>query len=155
MSVKTQRQHRMALLLADTAVGSQAQLRDLMAAEGYPLSQVTVSRDLEELGAVKLRSGGELLYAVPEIATQRSVPPDVLRRVCSEWVVGVGCSGNLVVLSTPPGSAHVVASAVDRTTVAGVLGTVAGDDTILVVVDEAVGGQAVATAFAEMAGLPG
>ena len=67
-------------------------------------------------------------------------PEDHLRRVLGEWVVEVAHSGNLVVLRTPPGSAHVVGSALDRSGLEGIVGTVAGDDTVLVVVDEQLGG---------------
>ena len=78
---------------------------------------------------------------------------DFLRRVFGEWVVDVASSANLVVLRTPPGSAHVVASALDRTGLPGVVGTVAGDDTLLVIVDEDFGGKKMATQLRELAGL--
>jgi transcriptional regulator of arginine metabolism len=80
-------------------------------------------------------------------------PEDHLRRVMGEWVVEVAQSQNLVVLRTPPGSAHVVASALDRTGVEGVLGTVAGDDTLIVVASERVGGAKVAKRLSALAGL--
>ena len=97
-----------------------------------------MSRDLEDLGAVKVRlPGGETAYALPELPAQQIAPEDHLRRVLGEWVVEVAHSGNLVVLRTPPGSAHVVGSALDRSGLEEVVGTVAGDDTVLVVVDEA------------------
>jgi transcriptional regulator of arginine metabolism len=95
-----------------------------------------VSRDLEDLGAVKVRlPGGETAYALPELPTQQIAPEDHLRRVLGEWVVEVAHSGNLVVLRTPPGSAHVVGSALDRSGLEEVIGTVAGDDTVLVIVE--------------------
>ena len=91
-----------------------------------------MSRDLEELGAVKVRiPGGAMAYAIPEHAKERTAPDDHLRRVMGEFVVEVAHSANLVVLRTPPGSAHVVASALDRAGLPDVLGTVAGDDTII------------------------
>ena len=78
-------------------------------------TQATVSRDLDELGAVKVRvSGGETVYAIPELPKDRVSPEDHLRRVLSDWVVEVAHSANLVVLRTPPGSAHVIGSALDR-----------------------------------------
>ena len=97
-----------------------------------------MSRDLEELGAVKVRiPGGAMAYAIPEYSKERlSGGDDHLRRLMGEFVVEVSHSLNLVVLRTPPGSAHVVASAVDRAGVNGVLGTVAGDDTMLLVCAE-------------------
>jgi transcriptional regulator of arginine metabolism len=151
---KPQRQHRVARLLSDHAVTSQSQVVDLLAAEGVAATQATVSRDLEDLGAIKVRGpGGETVYAIPELPTEQRAPEDHVRRVFSEWVVEVAHSGNLVVLRTPPGSAHVVASALDRSGQAGVVGTVAGDDTLIVVVAEDTTGAAMARRLAEMAGL--
>jgi transcriptional regulator of arginine metabolism len=151
---KPQRQHRVARLLADNSVTSQSQLVELLAADGITATQATVSRDLEDLGAIKVRvPGGETVYAIPELPAEQRAPVDHLRRVFSEWVVEVGHSANLVVVRTPPGSAHVVGSALDRSGLAGVLGTVAGDDTVIVVVVEQVGGADMATRLAEMAGL--
>jgi transcriptional regulator of arginine metabolism len=151
---KTQRQHRIAKLLEDQAVTSQAQLVDLLAADGVVATQATVSRDLEDMGAVKVRmAGGDTVYAIPELPKDQIAPEDHLRRVMGEWVVEVAQSHNLVVLRTPPGSAHVVASALDRTGVDGVLGTVAGDDTLIVVASERVGGAKVAKRLSALAGL--
>jgi transcriptional regulator of arginine metabolism len=151
---KSQRQHRIAKLLGDQAVTSQGQLVELLAADGVVATQATVSRDLEDMGAVKVRvPGGETVYAVPELPKDQVAPEDHLRRVMGEWVVEVAQSQNLVVLRTPPGSAHVVASALDRTGVEGVLGTVAGDDTLIVVASERVGGAKVAKRLSALAGL--
>jgi transcriptional regulator of arginine metabolism len=151
---KPQRQHRIARLLEEQAVSSQAQLVELLATDGVMATQATVSRDLEELGAVKVRiPGGTMAYAIPEHAKDRAAPDDHLRRVMGEFVVDVAYSANLVVLRTPPGSAHVVASAIDRTGVPEVLGTVAGDDTIILVCSEQAGGAAVASDLAALAGL--
>ncbi len=124
---KPQRQHRIARLLEEQAISSQAQLVEMLAADGVIATQATVSRDLEELGAVKVRiPGGAMAYAIPEHAKERTAPDDHLRRVMGEFVVEVAHSANLVVLRTPPGSAHVVASALDRSGLPDVLGTVAG-----------------------------
>ena len=151
---KTQRQHRVARLLAEHHVTSQTHHVQLLAADGVVATQATVSRDLEELGAVKVRvPGGESVYAVPEIPFDRVVPDDHLRRVLADWVVQVGHSGNLVVVHTPPGCAHVVASALDRSGLEGVLGTVAGDDTILVVAAERTSGAKVAKRLSALSGL--
>ncbi|HEY2302949.1 MAG TPA: arginine repressor [Acidimicrobiales bacterium] len=150
---KSQRQHRIARLLQEHAVGGQAQLVELLAAEGVVATQGTVSRDLDEMGAVKVRmAGGDLVYAVPEFE-DRVEPEEHLKRVFGEWVVEVTTSANLVVVRTPPGSAHVVASAIDRAGLADILGTVAGDDTILVVAGERAGGARVAKRLAALAGL--
>jgi transcriptional regulator of arginine metabolism len=138
---KTQRQHRIGLLLGTHAVSSQIRLVELLAdLEGIVATQATVSRDLDEMGAVKVRvAGGLSVYAVPEHPAEQYAPQDHLRRVLGEWVVEAHRSGDLVVLRTPPGSAHVVASALDRTGVEGVIGTVAGDDTLLVIGGETCG----------------
>jgi transcriptional regulator of arginine metabolism len=151
---KTQRQHRIARLLEDAAVTSQTHLVELLASDGVVATQATVSRDLDELGAVKVRvSGGETVYAIPELPKDRVTPEEQLRRVLSDWVVEVAHSGNLVVLHTPPGSAHVVGSAIDRAGFDGVLGTVAGDDTLLLVISERTGGDKVARRLSSLAGL--
>jgi transcriptional regulator of arginine metabolism len=151
---KHQRQHRIARLLEQRSVTSQAQLVELLAADGVVATQATVSRDLEELGAIKIRAqAGDSIYAIPELPKDHRTPEDHLRRVLSDWVVEVAHSANLVVLRTPPGSAHVVASAIDRGMVAGILGTVAGDDTILVVAAERVGGAKVARKLSGLAGI--
>ena len=154
MVAKPQRQHRIAKLLSEQAVTSQAHLVDLLGAEGVSATQATVSRDLEDLGAIKVRvAGGDTVYAIPERPTEQRAPEDHLRRVFGDWVVEVNHSGNLVVLRTPPGSAHVVASALDRSGLPEVLGTVAGDDTLIVVVTEQSGGAAVARQLSDLAGL--
>ena len=151
---KTQRQHRIAKLLADNAVTSQTQLVDLLAEAGVVATQATVSRDLEDLGAIKVRvPGGETVYAIPELAHAQVAPEDHVRRVLGEWAAEIVASGNLVVLRTPPGSAHVVASALDRAGIAEIIGTVAGDDTLLVVASEDAGGLRVASILRDLAGL--
>lgn len=151
---KNQRQHRVVRILETHPVTNQAQLVELLAAEGVVATQATVSRDLDELGAVKVKvSGGEAVYAIPELPKDRIAPEEHLRRVLSEWVVEVAKSANLVVLRTPPGSAHVVASAIDRAGIDGILGTVAGDDTMIVVASEALGGAALAERLSQLSGL--
>jgi transcriptional regulator of arginine metabolism len=154
VTTKHQRQHRITKLLETRAVGSQTHLVELLSGEGIEATQTTVSRDLEELGALKVRlPGGETAYALPELPSQQVAPEDHLRRVLGEWVVEADHSGNLVVLRTPPGSAHVVGSALDRSGFPGVIGTVAGDDTVLVVAAETAGGAAVADRLIAVAGL--
>jgi transcriptional regulator of arginine metabolism len=154
VTTKAQRQHKVALLLGDHQVTSQPQLVELLAAEGIAATQATVSRDLEDLGAVKVRlPGGVLAYAIPTYEPERLAPHDHLRRVLGEWVADVTSSGNLVVVRTPPGCAHVVASALDRSGLDGLLGTVAGDDTMLCVAAEEAGGKALAEQLRDLAGL--
>jgi transcriptional regulator of arginine metabolism len=151
---KTQRQHRIGQLLSSHAVASQHQLVELLAdVEGVAATQATVSRDLDEMGAVKVRvAGGQSVYAVPEHPADQFAPHEHLRRLLGEWVVEATRSGDLVVLRAPPGSAHVVASALDRSGLDQVVGTVAGDDTLLVIASEG-HGQKVLNHLTELSGL--
>jgi transcriptional regulator of arginine metabolism len=134
VTTKVQRQQRISRLIGEHEITSQPQLIEFLADSGIEATQATVSRDLDEIGAVKVRvPSGSTVYAIPEYEPDRRAPADHLRRVLGEWVAEVAVSGNLVVLRTPPGCAHVVASALDRSRVDGLLGTVAGDDTLLCV----------------------
>ena len=151
---KPQRQHRIARLLEEQVISSQVQLVELLGDEWPALTQATVSRDLEELGAVKVRiPGGQMAYAIPELAKDRLAPEDVLKKALAEFLVEAAHSANLAVLRTPPGSAHVVASALDRAGLPEVLGTVAGDDTVLVVCPPPDGGKKMSARLAKLAGL--
>ena len=153
MTTKVQRQQRITRLVGEHEVTSQPQLIELLAAAGIEATQATVSRDLDEIGAVKVRMpSGSTVYAIPEFEPDRRAPADHLRRVLGEWVAEVAVSGNLVVLRTPPGCAHVVASALDRSRIEGLLGTVAGDDTLLCV-SAAPDGSALAGTLSDLAGL--
>lgn len=150
---KAQRQHRIARLLAEENVTNQSRLVELLAEAGISATQATVSRDLEEMGAIKVRApGGVTVYAIPELPTDQVAPEDHLRRVLGEWLVNVDRSGDLVVLRTPPGSAHVVASALDRAGLPKLVGTVAGDDTLLAIASEGAG-AALAGDLSDLAGL--
>ena len=157
---RTQRQHVISKLLAAHRVTSQEQLVELLGDEGVASTQATVSRDLVDLGAIKVRTGdGESAYAIPELPHEQRAPDDHLRRVFGDWVVEVAATGGILVLRTPPGSAHVVGSALDRADLPEVAGTVAGDDTLFVVVndpDRPVTGPAAALAerLRDLAGLP-
>jgi transcriptional regulator of arginine metabolism len=154
MASKVQRQQAIARLIAKHAVTNQPQLVELLATEDIVATQATVSRDLDDLGAVKVRvPGGDTVYAIPEFEPSRLAPEDQLRRVLGEWVAEVRHSGTLVVVRTPPGCAHVVASALDRSGMDGVLGTVAGDDTLLCIATETLGGPGLAARLRELAGL--
>jgi transcriptional regulator of arginine metabolism len=151
---KRQRQHLVVRLVEQHVVRSQPELLDLLAQEGVVVTGATISRDLEDLGAIKVRvPGGDSAYAIPELPKEQVAPEDHLRRVFGDWVVEVAHSANLVVLRTPPGSAHVVGSALDRAGLPDILGTVAGDDTLIVVAAEDTGGRALAARLADLAGL--
>jgi transcriptional regulator of arginine metabolism len=151
---KAQRQHLVAKLIEQHVVQNQAQLVALLAAENVVATQATVSRDLEDLGAIKVRvPGGESAYAIPALPKEQRAPEDHLRRVFGDWVVEVNHSGNLVVLRTPPGSAHVVGSALDRADLPEIIGTVAGDDTLIVIAADGVPGSDVGAQLRGLAGL--
>jgi transcriptional regulator of arginine metabolism len=154
MSLKQQRQQAIGRLIGQHPVANQPQLLDLLGGEGITATQATVSRDLEELGVIKVRvPGGQPVYALPELETDRIVPWEQLRRVLGEWVGEVAVSANLVVLRTPPGCAHVVASALDRSGLDGLVGTVAGDDTLLCVAAETTTGSELADRLRALSGL--
>ncbi|MFZ1489418.1 MAG: ArgR family transcriptional regulator [Ilumatobacteraceae bacterium] len=156
MATKTQRQQLVARLIGQHGVTNQGQLVDLLAGEGISATQATVSRDLDDLGAVKVRvPGGDSVYAIPEYEPARLAPSDQLRRVLGEWVAEVRSSGTLVVVRTPPGCAHVVGSALDRSGMSGLIGTVAGDDTVLCIAAEELGGVGLADRLRELAGVSG
>ena len=154
MSSKVQRQQLIAKLVSSQTVTSQPQLRELLKKKGIAATQATVSRDLEDLGAVKVRtSAGETTYAIPEFEPDRLAPPEQLRRVLAEWVADVQFNEPIVVVRTPPGCAHVVASALDRSRLKGLLGTVAGDDTMMSVASSKHTAKQLAKDIRELAGL--
>ncbi len=144
-ATKVARQQRIAELVRRTPVRSQTELARLLADEGLVVTQATLSRDLEELGASKVRGA----YSVDVEAV--AVDEDRLARVLSDLLVSAEPSANLVVVRTPPAGAHLVASAIDRADLPDVIGTVAGDDTVLVVTRRANGGAALARSLVRLA----
>lgn len=157
---RTQRQRRIVELLTTHEVRSQGELSDLLIAEGTDVTQATLSRDLVEVGAVKVRRGRTLVYAVPreggDVTSVGSIDGDGgsarLRRACEELLVSVTPAQNLVVLRTPPGAANYLASAIDQTRDPEVLGTIAGDDTILIVTSTARSADEVASRLQSLVG---
>ena len=153
-NTKAARHRRIVELLDRVPVASQAALAQLLGADGFVVTQATLSRDLDELGAVKVpTAAGELVYAVPgEGGDTRPHAPETdsmgrLAKVAQDVLVGVDSSANIVVLRTPPGGAQYLASAIDRSDWPEVIGTVAGDDTVLLITRVADGGGAVAAAI--------
>jgi transcriptional regulator of arginine metabolism len=141
-------------------VRSQGELADLLAESGLRVTQATLSRDLVELDAVKVRTAeGALVYAVPAEGGDRrpAAPAETqaaatrLARLCGELLVSAEASANLVVLRTPPGAAQFLASAFDKAEFPEILGTIAGDDTVLVIGREPTGGDALARRFLTLA----
>jgi transcriptional regulator of arginine metabolism len=151
-ATRAARHSRIVEILGTRPVRSQAELAAALSDAGVHVTQATLSRDLDELGAVKLRTpdGGLPIYFVPEDGsplTARSAddaPPQRLARLLGELLISAEASANLAVLRTPPGAAHFLASAIDRAGLPLLIGTIAGDDTILVIAREPDGGQAVA-----------
>ncbi|MCU0284507.1 MAG: arginine repressor [Candidatus Nanopelagicales bacterium] len=158
-TTRAARHRRIVELLDRTEVASQAVLAELLAADGFAVTQATLSRDLDELGAVKVpTAGGELVYAVPaEGGDSRPLAPEVdgaarLGKVAQDVLVSVEHSANIVVLRTPPGGAQYLASAIDRSAWPEVIGTVAGDDTVLLVTRAPDGAAEVAAAILSLVG---
>ena len=165
---KASRQAWVAAMLADRPVRSQEELARLLAERGMPVTQATLSRDLEELGAVRVRSAdGSLVYALPtEPGGPGSRPggvgpggggapvpaagtePDPVRtrlsRTAAELLISAEASANMVVLRTPAGAAQFLASVLDHAAWPSILGTIAGDDTVLVISRDPAGGDALA-----------
>jgi transcriptional regulator of arginine metabolism len=156
-NTRAARHRRIVDVLGAHAVRSQNELARLLATDGYVVTQATLSRDLDELGAVRIRdSTGQLVYALPSEggdptprpATDDSAVDARLGRLLGELLTSAEGSANLVVLRTPPGAAQFLASAIDhagaRGVVADVLGTIAGDDTVLVIGRHPTGGPELA-----------
>lgn len=138
------------------AIRSQTELAKLLVAEGVDVTQATLSRDLDELGAVKLRGvdSGAPVYVIPEDGSPvRGVQGGTSRlaRLLDELMVSLDASGNLMVLRTPPGAAQFLASAIDRAALEEVVGSIAGDDTVAVIAREPLSGKDLADRFAALA----
>ena len=154
MSVKvqlnsSQRRALIAKFIKQGGVESQSHLVKLLAREGVKVTQATASRDLEDLGAVRIRdAGGEFQYAISDDATSKPAS-------AANLILSVTASGNLAVVRTPPGGAQLLASAIDRNSLNGSLksaiGTIAGDDTVLVVAKTANGGAELAKSISVFA----
>jgi transcriptional regulator of arginine metabolism len=152
---RTARQGRIVEMVSQLVIRSQSELAKLLAAEGIEVTQATLSRDLDELGAVKLRGpdGGAPIYVIPEDGSPvRGVQGGTTRlaRVLGELLVSTDSSANRAVLRTPPGAAQFLASALDRAALHEVVGTIAGDDTILVVAREPMTGAELAERIAAL-----
>ncbi|PUA79564.1 arginine repressor [Nocardioides currus] len=160
---KNARHQRIIDLVSTHDVRSQTELAELLAEHDVHVTQATLSRDLVELDAVKVRSRqGPLVYAVPAEGGDRGPTStreaagasERLARLCAELLVSADASANLVVLRTPPGAAQFLASAFDRADLGDVLGTIAGDDTVLVIGRDPLGGDDLARRFLDFANHP-
>ena len=158
-NTKAARHARIVDLLEHNAVPNQARLAELLEKDGLTVTQATLSRDLDELGAVKVVTDGQALYAVPgeggDPSPVAALGEDAavarLARVAAEVLVSAEASANLVVLRTPPGAAQYLASVIDHSVLPTVIGTVAGDDTVLLVARDPDGGADVAAAMLRLA----
>jgi transcriptional regulator of arginine metabolism len=150
------RQGRIVELVSAMGIRSQTELAKLLAGEGIEVTQATLSRDLDELGAVKLRGvdGGAPVYVIPEDGSPlRGMQGGTSRlaRLLAELLVSADWSANLAVLRTPPGAAQFLASAIDRAAMHEVVGTIAGDDTVMVIAREPLSGNGLADIFTALA----
>ena len=147
-------------ILGRQSVRSQGELLEILSRKGFDVAQATLSRDLVELGAVKVREGKTLVYAVPGQGGDRTarVAPGLdevssrLRRQCEELLVTARASTNLVVVRTPSGAANYLASALDHANEPDILGTIAGDDTIMIITGGALQSRALVTRLLALAG---
>ena len=157
---KGARHQRIREILGRESIRSQTDLAERLLEDGVDVTQATLSRDLVELGAVKVRQGRTLVYAVPgeggdrtpRAGAARTEAVQRLRRLSGELLVTAESSGNLVVLRTPPGAANFLASAIDHAEFEEVLGTIAGDDTIMVIAQADAESSALAQRFLDLAG---
>lgn len=160
---KAARQHLIASVIERNPIHSQGELVELLNQRGIVATASTVSRDLTELEAVRVRHvDGSLVYAVPGEGADRTPRPadgglaaqQRLARLAHELLVSADASANLVVLRTPPGAAQYLASAIDHTAQSEILGTIAGDDTVMLICRDPHGGPGIAARFTDLAELP-
>jgi transcriptional regulator of arginine metabolism len=135
VSARNERQHVLRVLLDDRELRTQAEVRAALADAGHAAHPATIGRDLEELGARRVRTqDGRLAYRIGEAPLVPAAPPDLLDEALRRYVLRVDASGNLLVLRTPPACASPVASALDTSGGPSILGTLAGDDTVIAVI---------------------
>jgi transcriptional regulator of arginine metabolism len=128
--LKERRQRTIAELIRANAVSSQDHLSERLGELGFTVTQATISRDLEQIGAVKVRRDGHLSYALADHGpTNGAVHLGVVLR---DWVRSISPAGNLVIIKTPPGSAHLVGVALDQSELGEIVGTICGDDTLFI-----------------------
>ncbi|HEX8527890.1 arginine repressor [Allosphingosinicella sp.] len=144
---RARRQKAIADLIRAESPASQEEVTERLGALGFAVTQATVSRDLDQLGAVKTKRGGILCYALPDQFGDSDWAASRLRRIFADWVLSVEAAGNLLVMKTPPGSAHLVGLALDQARLAEVAGTICGDDTLFVAVRDGVAAGTMATRF--------
>lgn len=127
---KDRRQRAVADLIREHALASQEEVASRLGSLGFEVTQATVSRDLEQLGALKVRRDGRISYALPDQLPANGAAPSRLAAVLRDWVRSIDVAATIVVLKTPPGSAHLVGVALDEAALSEIVGTICGDDTI-------------------------
>ncbi len=150
--IRTRRLHVLAELLRDGTLASQEEATARLKAAGFAVTQATVSRDLDHLGAVKLKRGGVLAYSLPDQLGAADWSTSRLERLMREWVLSIEAAGSLIVFRTPPGSAHLLGAALDQAQVPDIAGTIAGDDTLFAALRDSSQAGAVLGRFRQMAG---
>ena len=135
---RQRRQRAIADLIRGSAIASQEEVTERLSAAGFVVTQATVSRDLDQLGAVKVKRGGTMCYVLPDAIGDSDWAAARLRRLFAEWVLSVETSGQMLVLKTPPGSAHILGVALDQAKLPEVAGTISGDDTLFVALKDGV-----------------
>jgi transcriptional regulator of arginine metabolism len=129
---KRQRQQTLLQLVAERRLGTQDELVRALRGAGFHATQATVSRDIVELGLVKVARDGVHVYAPPSTPAPGGI--DRLRRFCEDYPVEVAVAGTIVVLRSLPGTANALAAALDAARVPEIVGTIAGDDTVFLAV---------------------
>ena len=154
-ALKSSRQEAIARVIRSGGIGSQEELAERLGGLGFAATQATISRDLEQLGAIKVRHSGQSRYALPETPPPpRSLAGEPrLKVVLRDWVRTVTPAANLVVIRTPPGSAHIVGVTLDHSDLEDAIGTICGDDTIFVATPSADAAQALCERLVELGGL--
>ena len=147
---RERRQKAIANIIRREPVASQEEVTARLAEQGHMVTQATISRDLDQLGAVKVKRGGALRYALPEQLGDNDWAAARLNRIFAEWVESVEAAGNLLVLKTPPGSAHLVGLALDQAQLAEIAGTICGDDTLFVALRDGTSSATVAKRFRKL-----
>jgi transcriptional regulator of arginine metabolism len=150
--LKERRQRTIADLIRSEVLANQEELAERLGSLGYAVTQATISRDLEQIGAMKVRRGGQLSYALPDQV--RDAPAPRLAAVFRDWVRSIDTAANLVVIKSPPGSAHLVGVALDGSGMAGIVGTICGDDTIFVACRSGKEAEALAGKFESFTRVP-
>lgn len=151
---RLRRQKTIADMIRAGSIASQEEVTARLADLGFAVTQATVSRDLDLLGAVKVKRGGILCYALPDQLGDSDWSASRLQRILGEWVQSVERAGNLIILKTPPGSAQIVAFAIDHAHLEEIAGTISGDDTLFLAVRDGIDVAALAQRISTLSNQP-